>query len=148
MNQYQHDVFYSTILEKIIYPLTYAWNHPLVLNEIKRHVVLLKPSVSGHIYNLVNVKILTQCESLWTGVPFGLQLDNILNNIISGRDMGNGQHSIAEKDTSSSSIGGGMLKLRTCIELHAHGKCCSHSNISNESNVDRAGRDSRRSSMS
>jgi hypothetical protein len=45
ITNYSLDELSSTILEKIIYPLTYAWNHSSLMDEIKPRVLLLKPEV-------------------------------------------------------------------------------------------------------
>lgn len=40
---------HSHILEKIVQPLTYAWNHPSILDEVKSRTILFKPEVSFYV---------------------------------------------------------------------------------------------------
>jgi hypothetical protein len=71
---------YSTILEKIIHPLTYAWNHPTMIDELKPRLFLFKPEVCCHPYNVHFLKSTSQSYPAlynWTTFPLTCLIERL-----------------------------------------------------------------------
>jgi hypothetical protein len=83
------DNFVRTILDGIIHPLTYAWNHPSILDEIKTRVFLFKPEVCYDITpSATQLSLHFNILYFIIGLSCTLQLDHISTHLCTGARLG------------------------------------------------------------